>query len=54
MAIGFAHRVCPETGLKVCKDAEKLIKMNAVAAIVFLAVGGLFGLLVALTRWRCQ
>lgn len=51
MAIGFAHRVCPETGLKVCKDAEKLIKINAVAAIVFLAVGGFFGLLVALTRW---
>tara|TARA_R110000772_G_scaffold264038_1_gene384208 strand:+ start:1028 stop:2725 length:1698 start_codon:yes stop_codon:yes gene_type:complete len=51
MAYGFAHRVCPETGLKVCSQAEKLIKANAVAAIVFLAVGGLFGLLVALTRW---
>ena len=31
--------------------AETLIKANAVAAVVFLAVGGLFGLLVALTRW---
>jgi cytochrome c oxidase subunit 1 len=28
-----------------------LIKANAVVAVVFLAVGGLFGLLVALTRW---
>ena len=51
MALGFAHRVCPETGLKICSDAEKLIRWNAVIAIVFLAVGGLFGLLVALTRW---
>jgi cytochrome c oxidase subunit 1 len=37
--------------LKVCSHAEKLIKANAVVAIVFLAVGGFFGLLVALTRW---
>ena len=28
-----------------------MIKANAVAAVIFLAVGGLFGLLVALTRW---
>lgn len=52
MAMTFAHRVCPETGLKVCRDAEMLIKANAVVAIVFLAIGGLFGLLVALTRWQ--
>jgi cytochrome c oxidase subunit 1 len=44
-------RTCPSTGLKVHNQAEKLIKANAVAAVVFLAVGGLFGLLVALTRW---
>jgi cytochrome c oxidase subunit 1 len=44
-------RTCPTTGLKVDLSAERLIKANAVAAIVFLAVGGLFGLLVALTRW---
>jgi len=37
--------------LKIDLAAEKLIKANAVAAIVFLAVGGIFGLLVALTRW---
>lgn len=51
MALTFAHRVCPDTGFKVCSHAEKLIKANAVVAIVFLAIGGLFGLLVALTRW---
>ncbi len=44
-------RICPTTGLKVHLSAERLIKANAVAAVVFLAVGGLFGLLVALTRW---
>ena len=44
-------RVCPDTGLKVDRNAEKLIKANAVVAVVFLAVGGFFGLLVALTRW---
>ncbi|MDP6565226.1 MAG: cbb3-type cytochrome c oxidase subunit I [Alphaproteobacteria bacterium] len=44
-------RTCPETGLKVCAQAEALIKANAVVAVVFLAVGGFFGLLVALTRW---
>jgi cytochrome c oxidase subunit 1 len=44
-------RTCPTTGRKIDLAAEKLIKANAVAAVVFLAVGGLFGLLVALTRW---
>jgi cytochrome c oxidase subunit 1 len=44
-------RTCPATGLKVDLAAERLIKANAVAAVVFLAIGGLFGLLVALTRW---
>ncbi|NNG04833.1 MAG: cytochrome C oxidase subunit I [Inquilinus sp.] len=45
------YRTCPETGLRVYAHAETLIKANAVVAVVFLAVGGLFGLLVALTRW---
>jgi len=44
-------RTCPTTGLKVDLQAEALIKANAVAAVVFLAIGGLFGLSVALTRW---
>ena len=51
MANDVAFRTCPTTGLKVDLSAERLIKANAVVAVVFLAVGGFFGLLVALTRW---
>jgi len=45
-------RICPATGLKIHLPCELLIKVNAVTAVIFLAVGGLFGLLVALTRWQ--
>jgi cytochrome c oxidase subunit I len=44
-------RTCPDSGLVFHRPAETLIKANAIAATVFLAVGGLLGLLVALTRW---
>jgi cytochrome c oxidase subunit I len=44
-------RICPTTGLKIHQNAQALIKANAVAAVVFLLVGGLLGLSVALTRW---
>ena len=44
-------RVCATTGLRIDLSAQTLIKWNAVAGIVFLAIGGLFGLSVALTRW---
>jgi len=44
-------RTCQYTGLRVDVAAQTLIKVNAVAAVVFLAIGGLMGLLVALTRW---
>lgn len=44
-------RTCSTTGLRIERSAELLIKVNAVAAVIFLAVGGFFGLLVALTRW---
>ena len=50
--IAAKFRTCPATGLKIDLAAERLIKVNAVAAIVFLAIGGFFGLLVALTRWQ--
>ncbi len=46
-----SFRTCPTTGLRIHSSAETLIKANAVVAVVFLAVGGLFGLAVALTRW---
>jgi cytochrome c oxidase subunit 1 len=51
MTSSIDFRTCPTTGLRVHLAAEKLIKANAVVAVVFLAVGGFFGLLVALTRW---
>ena len=44
-------RTCPDTGLKFHGPAESLMKANAVAAVVFLLIGGLYGLLVGLTRW---
>lgn len=44
-------RICPDTGLKWHRPAETLIKLNAVAAVVFLLVGGILGLGVGLTRW---
>mgnify|MGYP000008578609 CR=1 FL=1 len=44
-------RTCPDTGFAIDLAADKLIKWNAVTAVVFLLVGGLFGILVALTRW---
>ncbi len=45
-------RTCPDTGLKFFGATENLLKANAVAAVVFLLVGGFFGLLVGLTRWQ--
>jgi cytochrome c oxidase subunit 1 len=51
MTTEAVFRICPTTGLKVHLSAERLIKANAVVAVVFLAIGGLAGLLVALTRW---
>ena len=35
-------RSCPFTGLKVDLAAQRLIAANAVAAVIFLAVGGLY------------
>ena len=45
-------RTCPVTGLKVDLAAERLIIANAVAAVVFLLVGGITAPLLALTRWQ--
>jgi cytochrome c oxidase subunit 1 len=45
------YRTCQFTGLKVDVAAQSLIKANAVAAVIFLLLGGVMGLLVALTRW---
>jgi len=51
MAVSSLFRTCPDTGLPVHLPAQNLIKANAVAAVVALLVGGVQGLLVALTRW---
>ncbi|MCO5105624.1 MAG: cbb3-type cytochrome c oxidase subunit I [Burkholderiaceae bacterium] len=45
-------RICPRTGLQFHKSAEPLIKLNAVAAVVSLLVGGILALLITLTRWQ--
>lgn len=44
-------RTCTTTGLPVCRDASFFVKINAVAAVVFLLVGAVAALLLALTRW---
>ncbi len=44
-------RTCPRSGLVFHKPAERLMKANAVAAVVALLVGGILALLIALTRW---
>ncbi|MBI5689311.1 MAG: cbb3-type cytochrome c oxidase subunit I [Verrucomicrobia bacterium] len=45
-------RKCDTTGLNVCLEAERFIKFNAVSAVVFLLIGGIAALLLALTRWQ--
>jgi cytochrome c oxidase subunit 1 len=45
-------RRCTITGLNVHRDAENLVKVNAVVAIVALLVGAIAGLLLVLTRWQ--
>ncbi len=44
-------RTCKTTGLNVCLDAQFFIKANAVFAVVFLLVGAIAAILLALTRW---
>ena len=45
-------RTCPDTGLKLFSTTETLIKANAVLGVVFLLIGGTYGLFVGLTRWQ--
>jgi cytochrome c oxidase subunit I len=44
-------RVCDTTGFVIDLDAERFIKMHAVVAVVFLLLGGIAAVLLALTRW---
>jgi cytochrome c oxidase subunit 1 len=47
-----AFRTCPTTGLRVHAQADRLIKVHAVAATVSLLIGGVAAVLVLLTRWQ--
>ena len=51
MANTTSYRTCPISGLQFETRAETLIRVNAVTAVVFLLIGGLLALGVALTRW---
>jgi len=46
-----AVRVCDTTSLPVCLTAQKFIRLHAVAAVVFLLIGGVAALSLGLTRW---
>jgi cytochrome c oxidase subunit I len=45
-------RRCNVTNFAVDRNAERLIMVNAVTAVVYLALGGIGALLIALTRWE--
>ena len=45
------YRTCPRSGLQFEANAEKLMLANAVAAVVFLLIGGILAVGVVLTRW---
>ncbi|HWU42857.1 MAG TPA: cbb3-type cytochrome c oxidase subunit I, partial [Bdellovibrio sp.] len=45
-------RVCPVTGLKVDSQAESLIKVNAVMAVVCMLFGVVAAIGLVLTRWQ--
>ncbi|MEQ1689706.1 MAG: cbb3-type cytochrome c oxidase subunit I [Gemmatimonas sp.] len=45
-------RTCPATGRTIHLSAERLVKWNAVVAVVSLLVGTIAALLLVLTRWQ--
>jgi cytochrome c oxidase subunit 1 len=51
MANTTEFRTCPDTGLQFHRPAETLMKLNAVAGIVMLLIGGILAILLVLTRW---
>jgi len=50
--VGALFRRCPVTGLAVHQQSERLLKVNAVTAIVTFLVGTISAALLALTRWQ--
>ena len=47
-----AFRTCPATGRQIHRDAESLVRVNAVVSIVALLIGATAALLLVLTRWQ--
>jgi cytochrome c oxidase subunit 1 len=47
-----SFRMCPATGRLIHRDAESLVRVNAVVAIVALLIGATAALLLVLTRWQ--
>jgi cytochrome c oxidase subunit 1 len=45
-------RTCPATGRLIHRDAERLVRVNAVVAVVALLIGASAALLLVLTRWQ--
>ncbi len=50
-ASATTYRTCPRSGLQFERNAELLMKFNAVTAVVALLVGGILAIGVVLTRW---
>ncbi|MBK6486007.1 MAG: cbb3-type cytochrome c oxidase subunit I [Gemmatimonadetes bacterium] len=51
-ALPSPFRTCVFTGRRIHKDAEALVKANAVVAVVALLIGAIAALLLVLTRWQ--
>jgi cytochrome c oxidase subunit 1 len=51
MSTATTYRTCPRSGLQFESQAEKLMLANAVAAVVFLLIGGILAIGIVLTRW---
>ncbi|HEB98012.1 MAG TPA: cytochrome C oxidase subunit I [Thiotrichales bacterium] len=47
-----SFRICPDSGFYFNKDAESLMKINAVSGVVALLLAGVLALGVVLTRWQ--
>lgn len=49
--VATTYRTCPRSGLQFERQAERLIKFNIVAGVLWLAFGGILAIGVVLTRW---
>ncbi len=49
--VATTYRTCPRSGLQFERQAERLIKFNIIAGVLWLAFGGILAIGVVLTRW---